>query len=217
VLYGIIGAHMEHILPLIYSYGYVIIFFGTLLEGETFVALGGFAAYQGHLSLQILIPVAIVGAFIGDNLFFYAGRLKGRVLLRKFSGVHRHSAFIERHLENNYWWLILVSRFMYGFRAMLPVLFGASKVPAWKFMVLNATGAILWGIVFAFGGYAFGGALESFLGNMRHIEGSILLVVILVAVIFQTGTWIRNRRKGREEGSGDRDAEVVDRLSTGSH
>ena len=74
---------MDFLIELIQSYGYVIVFAGTLLEGETVVALAGFAAHQGYLQLSIIIPVAICGAVIGDQVFFYLGRFKGKGMIAK--------------------------------------------------------------------------------------------------------------------------------------
>jgi len=55
---------------LIDTYGYWAILVGTLLEGETILLLGGFAAYQGYLALPWVILAAFIGAFCGDQLFF---------------------------------------------------------------------------------------------------------------------------------------------------
>ena len=46
------------IIALIQSYGYAIVFFFTLLEGETVVALAGFVAYQGYLNIYYVVLVA---------------------------------------------------------------------------------------------------------------------------------------------------------------
>lgn len=58
---------------LIDTYGYWAILVGTLLEGETILLLGGFAAYQGYLALPWVILAAFIGAFCGDQLFFFLG------------------------------------------------------------------------------------------------------------------------------------------------
>ena len=47
---------------------------GSLIEGETFVVLAGFAAYRGYLSLPLVIVVATVMNFAWDQLYFWIGR-----------------------------------------------------------------------------------------------------------------------------------------------
>ena len=59
---------------LIDTYGYIAIFIGTLLEGETVLVLGGFAAFRGYLSLPYVILTAFIGSMLGDQFFFYLGR-----------------------------------------------------------------------------------------------------------------------------------------------
>ena len=43
---------METLLLLIQHYGYFFVFIATLFEGETVVALAGFAAFQEYLDLE---------------------------------------------------------------------------------------------------------------------------------------------------------------------
>ena len=53
---------------LVHTYGYAAVFIGSFLEGETTLALGGFAAQRGHLALPWVIAVAEAGGFLGDQL-----------------------------------------------------------------------------------------------------------------------------------------------------
>jgi membrane protein DedA with SNARE-associated domain len=181
---------------LIQHYGYFAIFIGTLLEGETWVALGGFAVYQGYLFLPTLLVVSIAGALIGDQAFFLFGRYKGKAYLAKHpnlrSKIDRYKVMIEKHR----YWLIISSRFMYGFRAILPIAFGVSSVPWVLFLSLNLIGAIVWAMIFAVGGMLFGGAIQVFLGDIKKIEGYLLLVLIVVIFSVQFFLWQRRRKKG---------------------
>lgn len=186
---------MDFLVQLIQNYGYIIVFLGTLLEGETIVILAGFAAFEGHLSLQYVIPLAILGSSIGDHIFFYLGRIKGRAVLAKRPHWHARVGKIHQLLEQHQNLLIFGSRFMYGFRMAIPVVLGTSKVSAFRFSLLNITGAILWSFAFAFGGYMFGGAVERFLGNIKKIEGYILLAIILVVVLVQVMNWWIGRKE----------------------
>lgn len=186
---------MDFLVDLIQNYGYFIVFAGTLLEGETIVVLAGFAAFQGHLSLQYVIPIAILGSSLGDHFFFYLGRLKGRSVLAKRPHWHARVSKIHSLLERHQNLLIFGSRFMYGFRMAIPVVLGTSKVSALRFSLLNIAGAIVWSLLFVFGGYMFGEAIEKFLGNVKKIEGYILLGIISVVVLMQVINWWIGRRE----------------------
>lgn len=186
---------MDFLVELIQQYGYYIVFLGTLLEGETVVALAGFAAYQGHLRLDVVIPVAVTGAVIGDQAFFYFGRFKGRNILANHPEWHPRVDKIHHWLHRHQNWLIFGSRFLYGFRAITPIVLGTSKVSALRFFVLNVLGAITWACIFAFGGYLFGETIERFLGNMKKFEGIIIVSIICVVAFFQLVLWLRRHKK----------------------
>jgi membrane protein DedA with SNARE-associated domain len=188
---------MDFLMDLIQQYGYYVVFVGTLLEGETIVALAGFVAYQGHLHLGTLIPVAIIGATLGDHMFFFLGRHKGRKILQKHPEWHARTEKIHVWLERHQNLLIFGSRFLYGFRAVTPIILGTSKVSAIRFSILNIFGAVVWSLIFIFGGYVFGGAIEHFLGSVKKFEGIIVGLVIAIASIIQLTTLYR-RRKARE-------------------
>ena len=43
---------------LIESYGYLAVFVGAFLEGETILALAGLAAYRGYMDFKLVVLVA---------------------------------------------------------------------------------------------------------------------------------------------------------------
>jgi membrane protein DedA with SNARE-associated domain len=184
---------METIFALIQQYGYAFVFLFTLLEGETVVALAGFAAYQGYLNIWCVVAVAVVGAIVGDQAFFYFGRYKGKQFIearpKYVERLKRIHGTIERHQNL----LIFASRFMYGFRTIIPIAIGTTNVKGMKFLLLNVLGAIVWGVFFGLGGYAFGNALERFIGHVRKAEKAIIIGVILGAIIVQGIIFLRRR------------------------
>ncbi len=185
------------LLSLITTYGYIIVFLFTLLEGETVVALAGFVAYQGYLNIGYVILIAIFGGIIGDQAFFYFGRYKGKQFLARRPKLLRRAERLHGLVERHQNWLIFGSRFMYGFRTIIPIMIGTSNINPWRFLALNIAGAVVWGIFFAFGGYAFGSALEQFIGNFHRAERFVIFGMILGALIVQ-GIVIFRRRLGEK-------------------
>lgn len=190
---------MITILGFIQTYGYASIFFFTLLEGEVVVALAGFLASEGVLSLPLVILTAIVGAIVGDHAYFFFGRYKGKqfidarpTLAQRVSKIH---LLIERHQD----WLIFGSRFMYGFRTILPIAIGTSNVRLLRFSFFNTLGSITWGLFFSIGGYAFGSAIQQFLGNLRRAEKFIIVGVIVGVALVQLILFFRRRVVSRIE------------------
>lgn len=170
------------------TYGYLAIFVGTFLEGETILVLGGFAAHRGYMALPGVILAAFIGSLCGDQLFFYLGRKHSqKVLVRRASWKARIDK-AQRLTERFRTPLIMVFRFLYGLRTVLPFVIGMSPVPTKKFVVLNAVGALVWAIAVGSGGYLFGNALEVLIGNIKHYElevfGLIATAGILIWIIY---------------------------------
>ncbi|MGB7541037.1 MAG: DedA family protein, partial [Burkholderiales bacterium] len=103
---------------LIQTWGYGAVFAGALLEGETLLLLGGFAAHRGHLSLPLVIGVAVLGSFIGDQFYFQLGRRGGARLLARFPRLAPGAARVHALLERHHLPIILSLRFLYGLRTV---------------------------------------------------------------------------------------------------
>ena len=76
---------------LIDSYGYLAVFFGALLEGETILALAGLAAFRGYLDLYKVIAIAMFAGFLGDQIYFFLGRFKGKDVLERFPKMQKRA------------------------------------------------------------------------------------------------------------------------------
>src|SRR4051812_33124098 len=165
---------------LIDSYGYLAVFFGSFLEGETILALAGLASYRGYLDLYKVITLAMLAGFLGDQLYFFLGRFKGKEVLERFPKMQRRAHRFDNMLSRWHAPLIIGIRFMYGFRIVGPILLGMGRVPAWKFMLYNFIGAAIWAPLIAGIGYVFGNVLQSVLHDLKRVEeyafGAVLLI-----------------------------------------
>jgi membrane protein DedA with SNARE-associated domain len=163
---------------LIDSYGYVAVFAGAFLEGETVLALAGFAASRGYLDFYTVAVVALIAGFAGDQLYFFLGRRHGTRILARFPGAQARAHRVDALLARWHAPLIIAIRFMYGFRVAGPILLGMGRVPAWKFMVFNFLGAAIWAPLIAGIGYAFGSILKSVLADLQRYEIWLLAIVV---------------------------------------
>ena len=165
---------------LIDTYGYLAVAIGAFLEGETILALAGLAAYREYLDFYTVVVVAMICGFAGDQFYFFLGRRKGAEILARFPDAqeraHRFDALLARwHAP-----LIVMIRFMYGFRIVGPILLGMGRVPSWKFVVFNFIGAAIWAPLIAGLGYLFGEIIESVLHDVKKVEHWLFMAVILL-------------------------------------
>ena len=126
------------------TYGYLAVFVGAFLEGETILALAGVAASREYLDFYTVIVVALIAGFAGDQFFFFLGRVKGTKILEKFPHARERAHRFDQLLSRWHAPLIVAIRFMYGFRIVGPILLGMGRVPAWKFVLYNFIGAAIW-------------------------------------------------------------------------
>lgn len=184
---------MTELLP---SYGYLAVFAGTLLEGETILALAAYAAYRGYLWLPAVIAVAFFGATLGDQIFFFAGRRFGKQLLERFSRLQKHAERIDRLVLRYHGALIIGVRFAYGLRIAGPIVIGMSNLRSSRFLLFNAIGALIWAPLVAAVGYFFGQTLDWLFVDLQRYEaiGFGLLIVFFAAIAVFSHV-LRSRRR----------------------
>lgn len=183
------------LMALIAQYGYIAIFIGCMLEGETILILSGFVAFQGYLSFPLVVFFAVLGGAIGDQLFFFLGRYYGVALLTKYPRINKQSARVNELILNHQNSLIIGIRFMYGLRVAGPIFLGMSKMSTWRFVSLNVLGAFIWALAIGSLGYFFGTAIESMMADIKKSEEVIVLLIIVGCVGVGFFRWLYHKKK----------------------
>ena len=175
---------------------YPAIMLGSLLEGETTVVLAGYAAHQGYAPLWAVMALTAGINLLLDLAWFWLGRRRGPQLMARFAtlqrGVDKLTPRLHRHRRK----AIFLVRFLYGLRTAGPIALGMARVPVREFMLFNALGAIVWAVLFASLGYAFGRVISVFLGHLLHDEQLAAAGIVVVGL----GVWLwrHYRRRTRE-------------------
>jgi len=180
---------------LLETYGYWVVLFGTFLEGETILVLGGFVAHRGYLSLVGVLLAAFAGTVAGDQLWFYLGRRHGAAVLARRPTWQGSIDRVDRLQERYGAWMILGFRFFYGFRTLSPFALGMGHISSQRFSVLNALGAALWAVVVGGLGYVAGEAAERWIENFRHYELHAILLIAALGLALGIFHLVRRRRR----------------------
>lgn len=179
---------------LIQSYGYAAVGVGTFLEGESVLLAAGAAAYHGYLQLPVVMLIATLASFLGDQLFFFLGRRHGKQLLARFPSLEPRIARARVLLERHHVPVILSVRFLYGLRIAGPIAIGMSDVHWSRFLLLNLVGAVVWAILIAYLGFGLGHGLALSLGSFDADEAWLLTALLLPVVLW----WlVKHARKKR--------------------
>lgn len=194
---------------LIITYGYLVVFLVSIFEGESMLILGGFAVYEGYLSLGPLFLAAFLGAVTGDTAWFLLGRYKGHKLMHKYEWFRKYMGKPLKVIHAKPEVTAFALRFMYGFRHIIPFGLGMSSLSIKKFIFWNFSAAILWVLLIGSVGYMFGDLLEEILGNIKRYEFGIIAVVILVIgginIVGKTGSFLLSRYLEQKECNSKKD------------
>lgn len=168
------------------DYFYFIIFGWCILEGELALILAGILAHSGHVNLYLVIFIAGLGGFVGDQIYFYIGRYNKKYIQKKLRSQRRKFAIAHLLLDKYGWPVIFVQRYLYGFRTVIPMSIGITRYSAAKFALINLISAWAWaGITIVLAWY-FGEAIWEFIHVIeRHwYIGVPVLLAILGAALY---------------------------------
>ena len=180
---------------LLQKFGYLAVFIGTFLEGETILVMAGFFAERGYLEIFTVMLVACLGAFCGHVFWFWLGRTQGVRLLERFPKMKKHFGKGIRMFERYGAPAIFITQWLYGLRITCAVIIGISKISTVKFLVYEAITCIIWAIIIGSAGFVFGTAVERILGRAAHIERYGLIVLVVIGL----GVWLYHRLKEKRE------------------
>lgn len=181
---------MDRILPLIDHFGYLVVFFGVMLEsagvplpGETILLASGILAQQGHLDIEDAIVFGILGAVVGDQLGYWIGREGGRPFVLRWGRfvritpdrLSRTEAFFVRHGGK----AVFLARFFAGLRIFGALVAGISRMRWRTFALYNALGGVVWATAVVLVGYFLGSSLDLV---ERWLGRATLLLALVVAV-----------------------------------
>lgn len=180
------------------DYGYLAVFLGILLEdfglptpGETMLIAGSVLASHGSLSIVWLLPIAWLGAVIGDSIGYLIGATGGHRLLVRYGSrvgitlerLQKVEEFFARYGDI----VIVFARFFIILRQFNGIVAGSLEMAWPRFFLYNSIGAALW--------VGFWGGLTYWLGR-RFFEyvrlvgwvGPTLIAVgtiVLIAIVLK--------------------------------
>jgi membrane-associated protein len=130
------------------------------------------------LRLEMILPLLIVAAILGDTVNYWIGhRLGPRVFHRedvRFLNrrhLNRTHAFYEKHGGKT----IVLARFIPIIRTFAPFVAGVGAMTYPRFLVYNIVGGVAWVTIFLLGGHFF--------GNLPVVKRNFTLVILAIIVL----------------------------------
>lgn len=181
--------------PYILAHGYWVAFFGMMLENagipvpaETALIVCSFFASQGTLKIWLIIPIAILGDVIGDNIGFFIGRLGGRPLIDKYGRYIRFNKdkldAMEALFKEKGGRTVFSAHFFATTRITAALIAGISHMHYPRFLAFNIAAAVSFITFVAGATFTFGKSLDVMLRFFHLFRLAGLIVAILLVVSF---------------------------------
>jgi membrane protein DedA with SNARE-associated domain len=156
-----------HLLEWMHQYGYAILFLWTILEGESGLVMAGLFVHTGDMALFNAIATAGVGAFVGDQLYYYVGRYKKAYVIQKFASQRRKFALAKLLLREYGVFIIFVQRYLYGLRTIIPLSIGLMGYSPRTFALINFISAWCWSALIIVPVWYFGNTILSLIAYVK--------------------------------------------------
>ncbi len=166
--------------------------------GDTCIFICGVYAAGGNASWTSIYILSIVGTLISVMGLYYVGRTQGRVVLSshraRWLGVRRLD-HVEMWFEKYHDKVLLASRWLTGVRALIALLAGIGRVPAWRMLIYSTISTITWNFLVLY----LAKRLRqdwAVIDRILATYNQIIIVVVLLVVGFIIYKIIARRRRG---------------------
>ena len=150
---------MEALTEFLIQHGYLVLFAWVFLDQAALpipaipIMLGaGAMAGLGHLNVWLCIAIVVVACLPSDAFWYWLGIRKGNKVLTLLcilsfepdSCVSGTSRLFERYGTTS----LLIAKFVPGLQTIAPPVAGLLGIGLWRFLILDAIGALLFALAF---------------------------------------------------------------------
>jgi len=177
---------MEDTFSNLETYGYIGLFLYSL--GGGFIALlgAGVLSFMGKMDISTSIAIAFTANALGDILLVYLARYQKSMMMEGLSKHRRKLALAHIYMKKYGSWIILIQKFVYGIKTLIPIAIGLTKYDFKKFIILNIGSSAIWALVVGFGSFYSGRVLVELAG----VVGDKPWIAPLILVVFGGSLWL---------------------------
>ncbi|MDX4058764.1 DedA family protein [Aliarcobacter skirrowii] len=179
----------------IQDWGYIALFLYSFGGGFLALVIAAAFSFDGTLNIYVTIAVAAFSNIIGSQFLFFMAK-KNKIFAQDMMNNHKRKvAFVQLLFRKYGLFIIIVQKYIYGIKTLVPLVMGISDYNAYKFTILNIIASILWAVTIGYASYIAGSFLLEFADNIKYI-GLITVVVVLGILIMSFRP--KKRRKSRK-------------------
>jgi membrane-associated protein len=164
-----------------------------IIPAEATVTASAVLAGQGKLTIAYIMLAAGLGAFVGDNIAYWVGRVAGRPLVQRvLRGNTGQLDDVQAQFDKRGGLFIIIGRFVPGGRTAVAVGAGILRFGWGQFIVYDAFAAIIWAFQAALPGY-IGGSLIQDQPWLAMVIGFGLSAILATGIALFQRWWDRRR------------------------
>lgn len=185
---------MAHLLYLLITYRYWILFPLAIGEGPIVAVIAGFLCTKGLLSPFIVYPVIVSGDIVGDSLVYWLGRVGRssrpsrfwlfRRASRTCSGNKEKLERLRVYFDTNPVKTVSLSKIALGFGVAGIFLAGNSKVPYYKFLLICLLTSAGQYIIYLGAGLLFGHAYIKIARYLNSLAAITIVAFLAILAFF---------------------------------
>lgn len=177
---------MEDTFSNLATYGYIGLFLYSLGGGFVAIIAAGVMSFMGKMDLTLSISIAFIANALGDFLLFYMARYQKGIMMEGLRKHRRKLALAHIMMKKNGSWIILIQKFVYGIKTLIPIAIGLTKYDFKRFAILNILSAGIWALVFGLGSYYSGSFLMSIAEGITQKPW----IAPIILVVFGGALWL---------------------------
>ncbi len=179
---------------------------GVPIPEDVPLILGGALCRVQDGELYFAIMIGLVGVMSGDIVLYYAGKRFGIDILQRkpfrYIVTSDHIEQVKCQFEKRGNWIIFFGRFFAGVRAVMCVTSGICRVKAWKFILIDFSGALISVPFLVWLGWWSSSRIERVLKGTVAIERVVGGIVIFVLLVWFGFLYFRRRWKKHHAATG---------------
>ena len=176
------------------------------ISSEITFGFAGVLAYQGHLSLVLVIVLGALAELAGSSAAYGLGRLGGRHTVERYRRyllmTRKDVERAERFFAGRGAWSVAVARVIPLVRAFTGLVAGFMEVPVLPFEVFNLIGTLAWATALSVIGYEFGSDWNKVSKHFSQASDALAVVVVLMLVALIVHKAIEIRKERRADAAG---------------
>jgi membrane protein DedA with SNARE-associated domain/rhodanese-related sulfurtransferase len=153
-----------------------------------FLLSAGALAGSGKLSISGILIAAVAGCVLADYVWFQAGRIGGKRVLRLLCTLTADPSYCIRRGQTNFQKrgvrLLVVAKFVPGLDGITPPLAGMFGTPTTTFLLYDAIGASLWAGAYIGCGFLFAEELDKVTRNISSFANAVILILGVPLLVF---------------------------------